>query len=434
LLVSDTSDVNKNNTALSVRALRLEHIQTLSAPAGQADGELVLAQLPQGLAVDQAITRLEAQPGVAFAQKNWLYTHQQVAADDAEYINGNLWGMYGDDQPTASGPAGTTNQFGAQAEKAWAAGHTGARDVCVAVLDEGVEFEHPDLRANIWVNPGEVPDNGVDDDRNGYVDDLHGWDFFNEDNSVYDGGPSGSADAHGTHVAGTIGAVGGNGIGVAGVNWQVTIIPVKFLGPVSGTTDKAVQAIDYLIKLKQRGVNIVAINASWGSPAYDLALLEAIKRAARAGILFIAAAGNGDRLGRPINVDNIPFYPACYDTTANTSAEGGTTGVDYDSIISVAALNSTGRLASFSNFGATMVDLAAPGDDIVSTWPAGDYLSDSGTSMATPHVAGAVALYASLHGGARADSIKAAILAAATPTAALAGQTVTGGRLNIGGL
>jgi subtilisin family serine protease len=165
---------------------------------------------------------------VEFAEPNWNYTHQAVA-NDPYYTNGSLWGMYGDTSPLK------TNQYGSQADEAWAAGHTGSATVYVGVIDEGIQFAHPDLFANRWENPWD-PADGVDNDGHGYVDDTNGWDFYRNDKTVYDGGKSGNQDKHGTHVTGTIAAVGGNGIGVAGVNWLVTYISGKFLGPGGGTT------------------------------------------------------------------------------------------------------------------------------------------------------------------------------------------------------
>src|SRR5262249_48886988 len=151
------------------------------------------------------------------------------------------------------------------------------------IVDEGIQFSHPDLSANIWTNSGEIPGDGIDNDGDGYIDDIHGWDFYNNDNSIYDG----TSDDHGTHVTGTIGAAGGNGLGVAGVNWHVTYISAKFLGPNGGYTSDAVQAIDYMTYLKsKKGLNIVALNSSWGGGGYSQSLHDAIIRAAKADILF----------------------------------------------------------------------------------------------------------------------------------------------------
>lgn len=416
-----------------VHATQMSVAGTLSID-NAALGDLLVVNLPADKSPDEAILDLQTRPGVKSVQKNWIYTLQQnPTANDAEYMNGGLWGMFGDDLPTAIGPGAlTTNEFGIQAEKAWFADHVGSRSVFVGIIDGGVQPDHPDLDQNIWINPGEYgPDetgqdkstNGRDDDGDKLIDDIRGWDFNHQDGSTYDGE---APDEHGTHVAGTIGAVGNNSIGVAGVNWKVTIIPAKIFGSTGGTTDRAVEAIDYFIRLKSRGVNIVALNNSWGAFVYDPLLFEAIKRAARAGILFIAAAGNA-----AANIDDTPFYPACYDTTLDTRSGGGTPGVDYDSVISVAAIESNGDLASFSNFGRTTVDVGAPGGRIVSTVPSGEYGFLSGTSMAAPHVTGAAALYASSHSGARAQDIRSALLQTAAPTTSLQGMTSTGKRLNV---
>jgi hypothetical protein len=245
---------------------------------------------------------------------------------------------------------------------------------------------------------------------------------------VYDGGPGNTTvDAHGTHVSGTIGGAGGNGIGVAGVNWHVTMISAKFLGPNGGSTADAVAALDYITDLKQRhGLNIIAANNSWGGGGYSQALHDAILRAAKAGILFMAAAGNSAR-----NNDLYPQYPANYSTLSGTSTE---TAASYEAVTSVASITNSGARSTFSNYGRTSVDLGAPGSAIRSTTPSNTYSSFSGTSMATPHVAGAAALYKSVNPGATAQQVRTAILqsATATPTTSMTGITTTGGRLNIG--
>jgi subtilisin family serine protease len=375
-------------------------------------GTMERLKLPQGLTVDRAIEQLKNNPHVKYAEPNWIYK-PSAGSNDTYYTNGQLWGMYGDDAPSAVGPSGTTNQFGSQAEKAWNNGFTGSSNVYVGIIDEGFQYAHPDLDANSWTNTFD-PVDGIDNDGNGKVDDVHGWDFFYNDNSVYDG----TADDHGTHVAGTVGGEGGNGTGVAGVNWSVTMISAKFLGPTGGSTSGAIQALDYLTDLKQRhGLNIVASNNSWGGGGFSQGLLDAIVRAANEGILFVAAAGNS-----AVNNDTSSSYPSNYSTVS---------GAGYEAVVAVASITNTGTKSSFSSWGANSVDIGAPGSAIISAVPSNSYASYSGTSMATPHVTGAAALYASKYPNATANDIRNAILASARPTASLSGITVTGGRLDV---
>jgi thermitase len=379
-------------------------------------GDLELVRLPPGLAVAQAVRELEADPVVQFAEPNWIYTHD-ATSDDPYYGSGSLWGMYGD----GTSPA---NAFGSQAAEAWARGNVGAAAVYVAVIDEGIMFTHQDLDGQVWTNSFD-PVDGVDNDGNGYVDDAHGWDFAGRDASIFDG----TQDDHGTHVAGTIGARGGNGIGVAGVSWNVTLISAKFLGRTGGTTANAIKAVDYVTDLKTRhGLEIVATNNSWGGGGFSQALLDAIDRGGDADILFIAAAGNGGRDGVGDNNDVTPNYPSSYRCVR---------GRAWDCVVAVAALTATGAKASFSNYGATSVDLGAPGSGVYSTLPGkngtSSYGAYSGTSMATPHVTGAAALYAASHPNATASEIRAALLGDAAPTPSLDGRTTTKGRLNASG-
>jgi subtilisin family serine protease len=381
--------------------------------AAAADrNEVERVRLPEDKSRDQAIAELRSDPAVAYAEPNWVFT-TGATATDPYYTSTDpakdLWGMYGD----ATSPA---NAFGSQAGEAWAADHTGSKDVYIGVIDEGIQFTHPDLDGQVWTNPFDA-DDGVDNDGNGLVDDVHGWDFANDDETIYDGGKRGLLDDHGTHVSGTLGAKS-DGNGVVGVNWSTTLISAKFLGRRGGTLSDAVQAVDYFTDLKNRhGLNIVATNNSWGGGGFSQALLDAITRGAKADILFVAAAGNsGD------DNDTTASYPSNYDTTA---------GAGYDAVIAVAAIDRTGELASFSQYGATTVDLGAPGVGVWSTTAFNTYSSYNGTSMATPHVTGGAALYASTHPTASAADIKAAILSSTVPTPSLTGKTVTGGRLNV---
>jgi subtilisin family serine protease len=422
---ADTASATARDAARgAVQGRQLEAIQT-RAMAQDGSGVLERIAVGRGLSVDQAIAAISARPGVLFAEPNWLLTASATSNDPAYATTGQLWGMYGDDQPTTVGPAGTTNAFGSQAEKAWDAGLTGSRSVVVGIVDEGFQIDHPDLAANVWVNPYDAPD-GIDNDGNGYIDDVNGWDFASNDKTVYDG----AEDDHGTHVAGTIGGVGGNGTGVAGVNWAVTMISTKFLGPSGGTLANAVKALDYLTDLKTRhGVAIVASNNSWGGGGYSSALHSAIIRGANAGILFVSAAGNGGTDGVGDSNDSVANYPSNYSTLQGTTS---TKAAAYEAVIAVAALNANGSLASYSNYGATTVDIAAPGTAIYSTLPGGGYGTSSGTSMATPHVTGSVALYANAYPNATATQVRQAILGTARPTSSLTGKVATGGRLDVG--
>jgi len=408
----------------AVQGRAVEAIQT-AAMRGQGVGALERIALGTGVTVEQAIQKVANRPGVVFAEPNFLITKAATSNDPYYTSSSRLWGMYGDDLPVASGPLGTTNQFGSHAEKAWDAGYTGSKSVVVGIIDEGVDVSHPDLAGNIWVNPGEIAGDGLDNDGNGYVDDVNGWDFVHGDNTVYDAGE----DQHGTHVAGTIGGIGGNGSGVAGVSWNVTMISAKFLGPNGGYTSDAVKAIDYLTDLKvRRSVNVVASNNSWGGGGYSSALHAAIIRSANANILFVAAAGNGGSDGVGDSNDAVANYPSNYSTLV---AATGQPAASYESVVAVAALTSSGGLASYSNYGATTVDVAAPGSSIWSTLPGNTYGNYSGTSMATPHVTGAVALYASAYPAAAAMEVRRAILNSARPTASVSGKVVTGGRLDV---
>lgn len=367
-------------------------------------GDLLLVESKLG--TFEAIERLRAMPEIEYAEPNWIYQHF-ATSNDTYVSSGQLWGM--------------TGTFGSQASVAWAANKLGSNTVYVGIIDEGYMYTHEDLAANAGVNPGEIAGNGADDDGNGLVDDVYGWDFDGNNSTLFDG----TGDDHGTHVAGTIGGVGGNGIGVAGVNWNVKMLGAKFLGSRGGTTANAIKAVDYFTDLKtSQGLNIVATNNSWGGGGYSQALKDAIDRANAAGILFIAAAGNSGT-----NNDASASYPSNYDSP---------------NVIAVASITSTGALSSFSQYGATTVDLGAPGSGIWSTVPVAvgkgknatigsGYASYNGTSMATPHVTGAAALYASLNPNASAAQIKAAILGSTTATSSLAGKTVTGGRLNVSG-
>ncbi len=397
---SGATTLDRTRGLRAARASMRERILTAAMRRrGDADG---VELLTTSMDVTAAVASLRDDPDVEYAEPNWIYQHEAVA-NDPYVTSGQLWGM------------GTG--FGSQAVTAWGNNKTNCSGVYVGIIDEGYMYTHADIAGNAGTNPYETPGNGVDDDGNGLTDDVYGWDFASNNASVFDG----LNDDHGTHVAGTIGAVGGNAAGVAGMCWSgIRLLNAKFLGSTGGTTANAIKAIDYFTNLKLRGLNIVATNNSWGGGGFSQALQDAIERANAAGVLFIAAAGNST-----LNCDTSSCYPAEY-PNAN--------------VIAVASITSTGAISSFSNFGAATIDIGAPGSGIFSTVPAGSrrnissgYASYNGTSMATPHVTGAAALYAATHPGSTAAQIKTAILSSAVPTASLAGKTVTGGRLNVSG-
>jgi large repetitive protein len=350
--------------------------------------------------VDAAIAKLQQDPRVRYAEPNYVIT---IAALPNDPAFGNTWGLNNTGQ-TINGSPGTPDAD-IDAPEAWNV-TTGSSNVTVAVIDTGVDWSHPDLSSQIWINPGEncpgCRNDRIDNDHNGFVDDWHGWDFANNDNNPTDD------HGHGTHVAGTIGAAGNNGTGVSGVNWTVKIMPVKFLNAQgSGTDANAVSAILYAA---QNGADVM--NNSWADNVYSQALADAITVADQHNSLFVAAAGNNGT-----DNDSSPTYPASY---------------DMPNVVAVAATDNTDNRAFFSNVGRRSVDLGAPGVDIYSTWPGGGYQYLSGTSMATPHVAGAAALEKAAFPSASAAGLKALLLATVDPKPSLATTTSSGGRLNIG--
>ncbi len=374
------------------RAMQAEVIEQLGDLRWQR------VKLPQGTSLDKAIAQYQDLEGVEYAQPNYYY-HLLATPNDPLFTDAGMWGLGMISAPSA-----------------WDL-TTGSSAVVVADIDTGMLLNHQDLAANLWVNPGEIPNNGVDDDGNGFIDDVNGWDFFYNDSNPNDdpGGPGG----HGTHTAGTIGAVGNNALGVVGVNWNVKIMPIKIYSAIGSDSTSAmlVNAYNYVRMMKNRGVNIRVTNNSYGgcgeACGYDQATKDAIDALGDAGVVNVFAAGNS-------NTDNetSPFYPVNYTSP---------------SIIGVAASTSTDGKAGFSNWGLTSVDLFAPGQGVLSTYNSSTTAtaSISGTSMATPHVTGAVALLSAYNPSLSVASLKATILNTVDPVAAFAGLVKTGGRLNV---
>lgn len=353
-----------------------------------ATGTAVLGSTTQLL--ESVRKEFPADDAGALAERDFL-VFPTVTPNDSSYSQ--LWGLHNTGQTAGTADADI------DAPEAWEFS-TGSADVVVAVIDTGVDYNHLDLRDNIWANTGEITGNGIDDDNNGFIDDQRGWDFYTNDNNPYD------ETGHGTHCAGTIGAMGNNGLGVAGVCWDVSIVPVRFLGPSGGSTSDAIDAVNYSTAL---GVDLSS--NSWGGGGLSSLLETAIAGANTAGILFVAAAGNDS-----LNNDSSPSYPASY---------------SGPNVIAVASTTASDTLSSFSNYGRTSVDLAAPGSSIYSTVPGNLYATYSGTSMATPHVSGALALLRSMAPDLDHLQLKQHLLNNVDPLPALATITTSGGRLNL---
>ncbi len=346
--------------------------------------------------------QIAARPDVAYVEANTIIRMDAKFPNDPDF--NQLYGMHNDG--STGGKAGAD----INAPEAWEVS-TGSKNVVVGVIDTGIDYTHPDIAPNYWTNPGETgldaegrdkQTNGIDDDGNGYVDDFRGWDFVNNDNDPMDD------NSHGTHCAGTIGGKGNDGVGVVGVNWDVSLVGIKFLsGGGSGTLEDAVKAIEYGTK-----IGVTLTSNSWGGGGFSDTMEAAIAEAESKNILFVAAAGNSSD-----NNDTDPHYPSSYVN---------------DNVIAVAATDHNDGMAYFSCYGANSVDIGAPGVDILSSIPENHgYTKYSGTSMATPHVAGAAALVKAAFPDLGASQIKARLLNGADQIESLQGKTTTGGRLNL---
>jgi len=359
------------------------------------DTAWVRIKLPADLTVENAVAEYKNFQEVEAVQPNFYY-HLLATPNDPQFTSAGMWGLTKISAPSA-----------------WDF-TTGSSTVVVADIDTGMRYTHDDLAANAWTNTGEIQNNGVDDDGNGFVDDFYGWDFFYNDSNPID-----DAGGHGTHTAGTIGAVGNNLIGITGVNWNVKIMPIKIYSPVGtdSTSSMLVNAYNYVRMMKNRGVNIRVTNNSYGgcgeACGYDQATKDALDAMGNAGILNVFAAGNANQ-----NIETNPAFPASY--TSPT-------------VLSVASSTSTDARSGFSNYGTVSVDLAAPGSSILSTWSSSNssYNTISGTSMATPHVTGAAALLSAYNPSLSPASLKATLMNTVDPLSNWTSFVKTGGRLNI---
>ncbi|HVF66985.1 MAG TPA: S8 family serine peptidase [Pyrinomonadaceae bacterium] len=363
-----------------------------------------------GERVEEIVNDYASLPEVEYAEPNFEIKVDPLAADSirSRFVSSDTWN--GPNDPLLSEQWGLINtgqregKSGADvsAGYAWERTH-GSRKVVVAVLDSGVDYTHEDLSSNIWHRPADME--MYFDKELGFVDDYNGFSAVDRLRDPMD------ENGHGTHCAGIVGAEGDNAKGVAGVNWQVEIMPLKFMGRGGfGTTKDAVEAINYVIERKAAGVNVRVISASWGSRQKSKALEDVIRKAGEADILFVAAAGNDG-----MDADKTPHYPSNY---------------KLPNVIAVAALDRKDQLAGFSNYGATSVHIAAPGREILSTWLDGAYEEHSGTSMATPFVAGVAGLVLSVEPNLSVKELRERLLGTVDKTDALKGKVSTGGRLN----
>ncbi|HEU4388796.1 MAG TPA: S8 family peptidase [Blastocatellia bacterium] len=358
--------------------------------------------LEQGVSTSQVVAEVLKHPDVEFAEPDYPCKLADTIPNDPLFEF--MWSLrnLGEENRGLGADVGVV--------KAWDL-TTGRDDLVVAVLDTGIDLSHPDLAPNAWTNPGEIPGNGIDDDRNGFVDDVNGWNFLNGNSNVFE---DPETDYHGTHVAGIIGAAGNNEIGVTGVAWHVKIMGLKFLDGHEnrGFISNAIKAINYVIQEKNRGVDVVAINASWISPGRSQMLRRAIRAAGKAGILFVCAAGNDG-----LDTDEEPVYPVAESRSLT-------------SMIAVAALNRWDGLEPYSNYGHDTVTLGGPGSEVLGLAPGGEYRELSGTSMAAPHVTGVAVLLRSIEPSLTPTEIRQRLIVTADPVPELGGYCISSGRVN----
>jgi subtilisin family serine protease len=376
-----------------------ELIETFDVPESiykSFDGDLIRMKLPAGITTAEAIAAMKNDERVAYAESNdVLHFQGETPAEAAEVPNDldpKLWGFRNTGQ--TGGTAGADSRI----VDAWkvTTGDRSEKGPLIAIIDSGADLDHPDLVGNLWTNPGEIAGDGIDNDGNGVVDDIHGYDGGDDDGSPDDG------VGHGTHVAGTIGAVGNNGVGVTGVNQQARLMICKIDSGGRITTDGAIRAVLYATKM---GADIT--NNSWGGSRLNQATEDAYKASPA---LHIAAAGNNGA-----DTDKSPFYPM---------------GFDIPNMIAVGATDHNDAKASFSNYGLTSVDVTGPGKDILSTKNGGGYHSLSGTSMASPFVTGVAGLILSAYPDASHEEVKDRLINGSDKIAGLEGKSVSNGRVN----
>jgi uncharacterized protein (TIGR03382 family) len=390
----------KSGTSNSLSATTHAKLGATVRHTYRSQPELQVVQV-DAAAMQAALAAYRADPRVAYAQPNFVY-HMSATPNDTRF--NEMWGL------NNTGQSSGTADVDINAPEAWALTTGSDSAGVVTVIDTGVDYTHPDLAENIWVNPGEIAGNGVDDDNNGYIDDVHGI------NAITGTGDPMDDNEHGTHVSGTIGARGNNAMGVTGVNWTAKVMACKFLdADGNGTDEDALECLDYVHELKHRTrnpVNVIATSNSYGGGDFSQAFVDSIAQQRDDGTLFIAAAGN-DTINN--DTSTVPSYPATF---------------FLSNIISVAAHDRTDKLASFSSYGRRTVHVSAPGVDILSTVPGGGYDGTfSGTSMATPHVAGLVALLNAQDPSRDWRQLKNLVLTGGVSSTAVTGKTLTGKRL-----
>ncbi len=377
LMIGFTPGASDQAVSAALQALDARVIQ--SFPSGDD-----LIQPGPSVNLTTTIHRVEQMAGVRFVEQDTSVQAQAVVPNDPQF--GRQWGL---SNPSTGVDIGAVN--------AWSV-TTGNPGNVVAILDSGIDTTNPDFAGRLWTNPGEIAGNGVDDSHDGYVDDVHGWNFLNGNNNLSDA----DLDSHGTHVTGILGATGNDGYGVAGVDWNARLMVLKFIGPTgTGDISNAIQAIYYAV-----GHGARVINASWGQPDGSQALYDAIQYAGSHGTVFVMAAGNDA-------ADNDYSYPyASLDTLSN--------------VIMVASVDASGRLSSSSNYGPNSVDIAAPGVNIRSD-VTGGFANLTGTSMAAAFVSGVSSLVVGLHPEYTAAQVVQVVLSSARPLAGVQGLVTTGG-------